>query len=791
MMPIIRKIRAKVASSVSGFEEPETFLWIKLLRDGEIDYREIETFSTSLWETNNIPLKIDFNEKTSTVTFNFKKIKKLKLTSNKLKLRSKTHPIFFDFGNISVSNNKLSSDQDVNVPFAARIVEENGSIFLRVKNEKNKEVSRELTSKLIDLNNKLYTTTKNFSHKNAELKKTDNSKNFTYIINAPQIINYFSQYKPKIYNTKLFSKLEYSDLGKVINSNKLDLLDKLISIKTIDINKLKFKKDLPHKPLKSIPRTNISETEKGEDIFPWKMQHVKLKMPSLNQQGERDSSLTKEKDPPAAINKTAEKITEPLNKINRNIKPKVNVRIKAEEITSDDFFSFQTDGAKFLLSNNVVLSVNEPGVDHKVQVILAIKKLLKGKEIKSALIVANHYSIGDTAISEKIGSNYGWYGNLKEFAPELDSNIVNSSALDILSDIAKPFQVQIVSYSLFATMLRSEKFKKEPLKNFECLIFDCDYCFRDNQDDIVKFINFVRPKFNWIITNLERDEYTKNISPALVPDVTLSHSYDEIRKQLPVINETEFWLDLEHGHHNEYNNTLFLARNSLQNILETGNPFRFQSQVFFYIHQLSQASNIPADNNGSNKTKLLLYHISSLKSHNKRAIIFSQYDKAGIQEIAKLLSKEKISYIKYSQGMNPNELSKAVSEFERDQSVTVFLADTRAMKTKSNIVYAPYIIYFDQWWAPISRWDFENKIYKKFNKPITVLNYFTQNTLDEEIRRVLLDKKLLDRETYGNTGADAYSKLLDEDEWIRIFGLEKKIQPPIDKKDDENDSDDI
>ena len=141
--------------------------------------------------------------------------------------------------------------------------------------------------------------------------------------------------------------------------------------------------------------------------------------------------------------------------------------------------------------------------------------------------------------------------------------------------------------------------------------------------------------------------------------------------------------------------------------------------------------------------------------------------------------------------MNPNELSKAVSEFERDQSVTVFLADTRAMKTKSNIVYAPYIIYFDQWWAPISRWDFENKIYKKFNKSITVLNYFTQNTLDEEIRRVLLDKKLLDRETYGNTGADAYSKLLDEDEWIKIFGLEKKIQPPIDKKDDENDSDDI
>jgi hypothetical protein len=116
------------------------------------------------------------------------------------------------------------------------------------------------------------------------------------------------------------------------------------------------------------------------------------------------------------------------------------------------------------------------------------------------------------------------------------------------------------------------------------------------------------------------------------------------------------------------------------------------------------------------------------------------------------------------------------------------LADSQAVKTKSHIVYAPYIIHFDQWWVPVSRWNLENKIYNKFNKPINVLNYFTISTLDEEIRSVLFSRKMLNRETSGKIGPDAFSKILNEDEWIKIFGLEKKVKPPEEKQ--ENDSGD-
>ena len=277
--------------------------------------------------------------------------------------------------------------------------------------------------------------------------------------------------------------------------------------------------------------------------------------------------------------------------------------------------------------------------------------------------------------------------------------------------------------------MRSKNLKKEVFKTFDCLILEDAEYFRNNQNDFVQLTNFVNPKFNWIVTDFEIEGYALNILTSLNADTFLSHNYDNVRLQLPEINESEFWLDMDKDHQEEFDQTFFHSKNSLQNILETGNPFRFQSQLFYYIHQLNQVSNFSSDSIDSIKTRLLLSHIRSLKSHNKRAIVFSQYDKAGIQKLVALLRRENINFKKYSQGMGQNELSNAVAEFEGDKSANIFLADSQVMKTKTQLVYAPYIIYFDQWWAPISRWDMEKKIHDKFNKPITVLNYFTKNNI--------------------------------------------------------------
>ncbi len=786
-MNFARKIRAKIASSISTIEETESFLWVKILRIGELDHREIEPFTYELWKTEDILLTIETDGQTSSYPISFRRVKSLKLSARKLVLKSKTNPVFFGFGNISVSNIKISFDQELSQFFSARIIEEGTSVFLKVKEQKKKEVSNELTSRIFKLEDKATSSQRNSKFSSVHTSASDSNYD-SYLIREPSVIDCLSQLKPKIYNLELLSQLQYTGLSDPVSSTKVDLLDNAIPTKGFSESDLKFKNGALYPPFEFSHQISSSELNLYGNLSSWNTKQVKIKIQEFDQPIINKLSVFHEEDPPLHFNREDSTETVLGIEINKIIQPNTDLSAEEQQNLFEKLYKFQIDGVKILATNRSVLFANETGLGKTTQIIFAIKYLLKKREIKSTLIVTDDNSTGDISISEKTGSYFGWYGCLQKFAPELNINIVKSEFNDIISELSKPFQIQIISYRLLATALTSKNLKKEVFKNFECLILEDAEYFRNNQDNFTRFINSISPKFNWIITNLQIDVYAQNILTSLNPETYLSHSYDKVRAQLPEINESEFWITMEKDHHEEFDQTHFHTRNSLQNILETGNPFRFQSQLFFFIHKLNQASNFPSNDIDSNKTKLLLSHINSIRSNKKRAIIFSQYDKAGIQKLAKLFDRENINYKKYSQGMTPDELSRAANEFEKDESITVLLADSQAVKTKSHIVYAPYIIHFDQWWVPVSRWNLENKIYNKFNKPINVLNYFTISTLDEEIRSVLFSRKMLNRETSGKIGPDAFSKILNEDEWIKIFGLEKKVKPPEEKQ--ENDSGD-
>jgi len=106
------------------------------------------------------------------------------------------------------------------------------------------------------------------------------------------------------------------------------------------------------------------------------------------------------------------------------------------------------------------------------------------------------------------------------------------------------------------------------------------------------------------------------------------------------------------------------------------------------------------------------------------------------------------------------------------------------MKSSNHVVYAPYIIHFDHWWTPISRWNLENKVKNNSDRTVNVFNYFTKKTIDEDILGILFNKQLLDRETSGKIGPDAFSKILNEEEWKKVFDLDKEVKPQRKKKGD-------
>jgi hypothetical protein len=774
-MSISKRIRAKVASSISRIDETETFLWLKLLRPVNTDFREIESFVSELWRTEYISLDIEAAVQSLTLTFDFNKVKTFKLTQKKLLLKSKTNPVFFDFGNISVSNIKISFDQDLRQSFAAKITVEGTAVHFNIKEQKKKEISGELTSEIINLENHLLNSSKSKS-------KAESIRTINYLIKEPEIIDCLSTLKPEIYNLKLLTRLEHSKSDSPIADTKIELLDKPVALKAIDEHELKLKEEQLSSPFEFNPQITTANITLHSDSFPWNAQQAKIKIPEFNEPVKTELSVFYEKDSSEPVRK--EKVTKAflVDEIDKIIQPKTNISQEEEDLLFKGLYPFQIDGVKFLASNSKVLLSNAPQSGKTVQAIFGIRYLIKKREIKHCLVVTDDNSFDNFSISSKTGSLFDWLEKLQKLTPEISSIFVDPKTRDFNAALSDNSQIQIISYETLFRALGSGKLKKDILKKFQCLIFDNAEGAKKYQNELVRLIDIVGPKFNWIITNLNKEDYAENISRELNPDILLSHKFDEIRPQLPPIIESVCWIDLEKEHRDEFLQALFHAKNSLQDIQATGNPFRFQSQLFFYIHQLNQSSNFPADNIDSKKSKLLLNHINSIKSHSKKAIIFSQYDKAGIQKLSTLFEREGISYRKYSQGMTPTALTRAIIDFEKDASITALLADTQIIKAQPYIGYAPYIIHFDQWWTPVLKWDLENRIKNFADKPITILNYFTINTLDERIQSLLLTKGMLDRKASGNIGADAFSKILSEEEWSKIFELEK-VKKPSPKKD--------
>jgi hypothetical protein len=777
-MSISKRIRAKVASSISRIDETETFLWLKLLRPVNVDFREIESFISELLRTEYISLEIDTSTLTLPFSFDFNKVKTFKLTQRKLLLKSKTNPVFFDFGNISVSNIKISFDQDLRQTFAAKIIVEGTAIHFNIKEQKKKEISGELTSEIINLEKHLL---KSDSFSNKSKPSTEGTRIINYYIKEPEIIDCLSTLKPEIYNLKLLTRLEHTKSDGPIVSTKIELLDKTVPLKKIDNQELKLKEEQLSSPFEFNPQIAATNITLHGDLFPWNAQQAKIKIPGFDEPVKTELSVFYGKDSSEPSRKERATKAFLVDEIDKIIQPKMNISQDEEEFLFKGLYPFQIKGAKFLASNSKVLLSNALQTGKTVQAIFGIRYLIKKREIKHCLVVTDENSINNNSISSNAGSRFDWLGILKKFTPEISSSLVNSKTPDINTALSDKAQIQIISYEMLLQALGSGKLKKDLLKNLQCLILDNVERAGKYQNEIVQIIDLIRPKFNWIITNLNKEDYAENISRELNPEILLSHKFDEIRPQLPDIIESDYWIDLEKEHRDEFNQALFHAKNSLQDILATGNPFRFQSQLFSYIHQLLQVSNFPADNIESEKTKILLNQIDSVRSFNKKAVIFSQYDKAGIQKLTKLFEREGISYRKYSQGMTATALTRAIIDFEKDASITALLADTQAIKAQPYIGYAPYIIHFDQWWTPVLKWDLENRIRNLANKPITILNYFTVNTLDERIQSLLFTKGMLDRQISGNIGADAFSKILSEEEWTKIFELEKLNKPSAEK----------
>lgn len=443
-----------------------------------------------------------------------------------------------------------------------------------------------------------------------------------------------------------------------------------------------------------------------------------------------------------------------------------------------DLLPYQEEGAKFLTDNPYTILAEEPGSDKQIQVVGALKFLFNTSQIKNTLIIIKQTRLGHLSQTRKSRRHEGLAGRLMEYAPELSVNI---RTLQSDSAIKSKAQVTIISYNNtdeLATLLESVS----EGNSFDLVIVDeFTDAFNSAADIEILFRRFY-PEFLWLLTGqIFTDNFKNHFHNEYLPEgkswIQFVRTSKELKSEVKPVKYENIWLNPDEAQVEEYNQLLESNREELKQVIESLNPFKFQSTVFALIHKIKQISNFANARSDSPKSRYLIDQLKITSANKHRTLLFTQYDNQGLKRLEKLLEEQKIRYLSVQSGSSPEDLKRALNLFYTKDDYPLFMTNLKPARIKANLKKINYIISFDQWWNPSLQWQTEEDLGLSGHtgNPIVYYNYMIADFFDEMITDILESKSLMNKEIFGELNTESLAELLDERDWQSVFGLSLDI----------------
>jgi len=524
-----------------------------------------------------------------------------------------------------------------------------------------------------------------------------------------------------------------------------------------------------------LDKANISEESFSEISFNYPMKSWELPISSeiLNQYSNSEienKNITSDNDVSSINVDEKENINDESFKeiISKILKPE-NIESERVEIKDQFLFNFQKEGAELLANNKIALLNDELGQGKTYQAIIALKTLFNRGKIDKILIVCTPGDIGLPYFDE------GWAGKLKELSEDITFSIIQGDAEERNSTWQESKNIFISDYETFFNDFSSGNISSKILESFNCLIFDEAQNLISKSKIFSRYLELKKPNtYIWFISGqLDFGSHFKNELNFQQNNsiIELGRNKTETYRELPEVVRQDIWHELDDEQKIEYENILSIGRERIEKLLQTGNPFIIQSNVFTLLHQLKQVCNFASQKNSSPKSEYLLNHIEKIINNGKKTLIFSQYEKMGINKLVHVLNSNKIKYQLFHSGMSLNELTAAKKKFESDKKTNVLINGIKSARTGITYPEVQYIVHFDQWWNPASLWKTEGNIANPEDENINVYNYFTKNTVEEKIKGVLLRKGLLRKEIVEFLPVETINEMVSLDEWLEILEI--------------------
>ncbi|MGB5529152.1 MAG: hypothetical protein WBQ32_04210 [Ignavibacteriaceae bacterium] len=757
---MIRKVRSKVASSISKIDEADDFNFSNWLKRPSINHQPVDSISSRL---ATIPdLIIDFViPENSFREFDFIEPGVTDELKNCTFQRVRSNAIFFMIPG--------SIDEGINYP--------------------------EVELRSLSFSSRKFKFLISVPAPQKIKVQFDHSVPIEYncTLDVPAIFNYLEDMVPEIFNIDL---LEFEDLSSVAKKTKVHNI-KLDSFQKIKIGKsalpglpkLKkiykvkvpsignYKSNQQKIPISSFTQPTISESSTIQ-LSKVKNWFAKFQLPKSDDflfysaREEKLSPGDKDKTRRPGVN---ESLREQLKLILSSVKKVDWEKIKFLQIKLREY---EETGSRFLVDNDYALLQDELGIDIEKEVVAALKIMFGHRIIKSALIISSKYKIGNLDYSKRLNIEMGWSDKISKYCPELSCAVMDGNTDERAGVWNKSYAINIVDINTVINDFEFKILNTERLSRFDCIILDDAHLILSQKENGKNFISSLRPKILWATSCVLDKNLGKELNNWLHPSCNIENSQirskESISENVTKFILNEVWFEADDDQLGEFKVTMVDCKKELRRVLESGNPLRFTANIFTQLHRLNQVGNFAPNKSTSPKTELLLEHIKTIKENGKKALILSQYDRLGTKKIAELFSKNGIEHIYVAGSASAEELKKAISLFESQKEMVAFISDTKPSKLKFSDLNIPYVIRFDQWWNPINNWEVEDMFTIRgegsaFNESVNIFNYYSLGTVDQKVRELLFKNGLLNKNVFELMHAKLFEELISVDEWLKIF----------------------